>query len=215
MTTPRDGSEPFPAIDEQPGSPASRTSPPSRKNSNVPTHRSSISGRLRRASQSFNESDPPPGFSAATGAIASSIFSRQKAPSKSSGQGAPAATAAAATVAAANGTAGGEKDDGIRAGTTAEAHLTGSHTTGNEPPTAAPYPNGYHFPPSHSFGQSTKLGLKAFWDYFTTPLGFLVTLYGLNVVAWGGMLFLLLCNACESSLICRPLLSESFVCILT
>jgi len=26
---------------------------------------------------------------------------------------------------------------------------------------------------------------------------FVVTIYGLNVVAWGGMLFLLLCNACK------------------
>lgn len=67
------------------------------------------------------------------------------------------------------------------------------------PPATAPYANGYHFPPSKNFGQSTKEGLIAFWNYFTTPLGFLVVLYGLNVVAWGGMLFLLLCNAGEFS----------------
>lgn len=73
-----------------------------------------------------------------------------------------------------------------------------SASTSNDagmPSAAAPYANGYHFPPSKSFGQSTKEGLKAFWNYFTTPLGFLVVIYGLNVVAWGGMLFLLLCNA--------------------
>jgi len=61
----------------------------------------------------------------------------------------------------------------------------------------APFANGYHFPPKHSFGQSMKLGCIAFWNYFLTPLGFVITIYGLNVVAWGGMLFLLLCNACE------------------
>ena len=61
----------------------------------------------------------------------------------------------------------------------------------------APFTNGYHFPPKHFFGQSMKLGCIAFWNYFLTPLGFVITIYGLNVVAWGGMLFLLLCNACE------------------
>jgi hypothetical protein len=72
----------------------------------------------------------------------------------------------------------------------------------NTPAAAAPYPNGYHFPPSKSFGQSTLEGLKAFGNYFMTPLGFLVTIYGLNVVAWGGMLFLLLCNAAPA--MCHP-----------
>lgn len=42
---------------------------------------------------------------------------------------------------------------------------------------------------------STWIGLKAFWKWFLTPFGFFLTIYGLNVVAWGGMLFLLLCNA--------------------
>lgn len=61
-----------------------------------------------------------------------------------------------------------------------------------EPAAAAPFPNGYHFPPSHSFAKSTSRGLRASWRYFLTPVGFCVILYGLNVVAWGGMLFLLL-----------------------
>lgn len=34
-------------------------------------------------------------------------------------------------------------------------------------------------------------GLKAFWKFFITPTGFLMTIYGLNVVAWGAMLFFL------------------------
>lgn len=71
-----------------------------------------------------------------------------------------------------------------------------------EPASAAPFPNGYHFPPKHSFGESLNLGTLAFWNYVLTPLGFFVTVYGLNVVAWGGMLFLLLCNA--SPAMCHP-----------
>jgi hypothetical protein len=53
--------------------------------------------------------------------------------------------------------------------------------------------------------------LIAFWKYFTTPVGFLVTIYGLNIVAWGGMLFLLLCNACRypQSLLLRNLPSDA------
>jgi hypothetical protein len=66
----------------------------------------------------------------------------------------------------------------------------------------APFDNGYQFPPKHSWGEATKIFLVAFWKFFITPIGFLVTIYGLNVVAWGGMLFLLLCNA--SPAMCKP-----------
>lgn len=65
-----------------------------------------------------------------------------------------------------------------------------------------PFDNGYQFPPKHSWTVSTAIFFKAFWKFFITPVGFLVTVYGLNVVAWGGMLFLLLCNA--SPAMCRP-----------
>lgn len=68
-------------------------------------------------------------------------------------------------------------------------------STVEEPAAAALFPNGYHFPPKHSFSQSTREGLVAFWKFFKTPFGFCATIYGLNIVAWGGMLFLLLCNA--------------------
>ncbi|KAK3706085.1 hypothetical protein LTR37_012912 [Vermiconidia calcicola] len=57
------------------------------------------------------------------------------------------------------------------------------------------YTSGYIPPPKLPWTTSTWIGLKAFWKWFITPFGFLLTLYGLNVVAWGGMLFLLLCNA--------------------
>ncbi|KAI9646240.1 hypothetical protein NHQ30_005680 [Ciborinia camelliae] len=65
-----------------------------------------------------------------------------------------------------------------------------------------PFDNGYQFPPKHSWTVSTATFFKAFWKFFITPVGFLVTVYGLNVVAWGGMLFLLLCNA--SPAMCHP-----------
>ena len=60
----------------------------------------------------------------------------------------------------------------------------------------------YEFPPKHTLSESTVIFLKAFWGFFITPIGFLVTIYCFNVVAWGGMLFLLLCNA--SPAMCKP-----------
>ncbi|KAL5427685.1 hypothetical protein PMIN06_000264 [Paraphaeosphaeria minitans] len=64
------------------------------------------------------------------------------------------------------------------------------------------YANGYQDPPKLPWTTSTVIGLKAFWKWFLTIPGFLITLYGLNVVAWGGMLFLLLCNAAPA--MCTP-----------
>ena len=49
--------------------------------------------------------------------------------------------------------------------------------------------------PKVTWMRSTIIGLRAFWKWFLTSFGFLVTIYALNVVAWGGMLFLLLLNA--------------------
>ena len=57
------------------------------------------------------------------------------------------------------------------------------------------YTSGYIPPPKLPWTTSTANALKGFWKWFLTIPGFLITLYGLNVVAWGGMLFLLLCNA--------------------
>ena len=57
------------------------------------------------------------------------------------------------------------------------------------------YTSGYIPPPQLPWTTPIGIALKGFWKWVTTPFGFLVTLYGLNVVAWGGMLFLLLCNA--------------------
>ncbi|KAI9791898.1 MAG: hypothetical protein M1833_001316 [Piccolia ochrophora] len=68
--------------------------------------------------------------------------------------------------------------------------------------TPTTYANGYRPPPKHTWAQATVIGLKGFWAFFITPFGFLLTIYGLNVVAWGGMIFLLLCNAAPA--MCRP-----------
>jgi hypothetical protein len=56
-------------------------------------------------------------------------------------------------------------------------------------------PSEDHLQPKLTWTRSTIIGLRAFWRWFLTPFGFLVTIYALNVVAWGGMLFLLLLNA--------------------
>ncbi|KXJ94604.1 hypothetical protein Micbo1qcDRAFT_159814 [Microdochium bolleyi] len=60
------------------------------------------------------------------------------------------------------------------------------------------YANGYHFPPKYPFKEQLSMGLVSFWNFYNTGFGFFLTMYSLNVVAWGGMLFLLLCNAAPS-----------------
>jgi hypothetical protein len=65
-----------------------------------------------------------------------------------------------------------------------------------------PFENGYHFPPKYTWQESTKQGLAAFWKFFITPMGFFWTIYGLNVVAWGAMIFFLLLNAAPA--MCVP-----------
>lgn len=57
------------------------------------------------------------------------------------------------------------------------------------------YQNGYHFPPKYSWRETIEQGLVDFWAFYNTGFGFFLTIYSLNVIAWGGMLFLLLCNA--------------------
>ncbi|KXT12732.1 hypothetical protein AC579_8898 [Pseudocercospora musae] len=57
------------------------------------------------------------------------------------------------------------------------------------------YKSEYVPQPKLPWATTTLNAIRAFFKWFLTPFGFLVTIYGLNVVAWGGMLFLLLCNA--------------------
>lgn len=64
------------------------------------------------------------------------------------------------------------------------------------------FANGYHFPPKYSVKENIEQGLIDFWAFYNTGFGFFLTIYSLNVVAWGGMLFLLLCNAAPA--MCVP-----------
>ncbi|KAF1816365.1 hypothetical protein P152DRAFT_492508 [Eremomyces bilateralis CBS 781.70] len=92
---------------------------------------------------------------------------------------------------------GKNKDFGVQS-------ITKSTTTSTEPPPGLPrrVTYGYVPPPHVPWTTSTAIALKAFLHWFITPFGFLITLYGLNIVAWGGMLFLLLCNAAPA--MCHP-----------
>lgn len=160
------------------------------------TSQSSLTERLRRVSISFEQSELPVGFFAATSDITSSMLSGrtishahasgERKGSKAGDVGFPQSTVDAVPE---------EETRSVEP----EASSSEIKAVGvEEPAAAAAFENGYHFPPKHSFGQSFREGSIAFWHYFCTPLGFFVTIYGLNVVAWGGMLFLLLCNACAS-----------------
>lgn len=64
------------------------------------------------------------------------------------------------------------------------------------------YPNGYRFPKKHTKWQAIKIGSKGLWKFFLTPFGFLIVIYGLNVVAWGAMIFFVLLDAAPA--LCHP-----------
>ncbi len=70
------------------------------------------------------------------------------------------------------------------------------------PDATGTYPNGYRFPKKHSWVQSTNIGLKAYWKFLQTPFGILLTIYGLNVVGWGAMIFFVLLKAAPA--MCHP-----------
>ncbi|KAF1952074.1 hypothetical protein CC80DRAFT_519040 [Byssothecium circinans] len=92
------------------------------------------------------------------------------------------------------------QDMNMNGGTKPEKKDKNKHK--EQPAMQRQYTNGYVPPPKIPWKESTVIGLKAFWKWFRTPSGFLITLYALNVVAWGGMLFLLLCNAAPA--MCKP-----------
>ncbi|KAG6018359.1 hypothetical protein E4U43_002517 [Claviceps pusilla] len=204
--------EPFPAIDHDASIElvqSSRIDDSSKSIVNRPAASSSLSDRLRRVSQSFESSELPEGFFAASGGIASSVLSRHnvarppsdslrsaKSPAVSSGA-ANTTSRPAQPVPNEQSTVGHQNE-----GPASKSAAMATAMPSSEPVSAASFDNGYHFPPKHSFAKSMKLGTVAFWNYVLTPVGFVVTLYGLNVVAWGGMLFLLLCNA--SPAMCHP-----------
>lgn len=67
-----------------------------------------------------------------------------------------------------------------------------ARTSATGPDETGTYPNGYRFPKKHTWKQSFVIFGKAFWKFFITPTGFLITIYSLNIVAWGAMIFFLL-----------------------
>jgi hypothetical protein len=206
MPTPTSDVEPFPDLDP------SQQQQPQRAHDGIvnrPAASSSLSSRIRGLSETFEHSHPPEGFFAATSDIASSIVelpATAAATAKPDGAGSPTSHHHPSTSPPTPQTHHNADSPSV----SEKAHAAHAHDvdatssrpvtatrSADEPPGTAPFTNGYHFPPKHSFAHSTKLGAVAFWNYFLTPLGFCVTIYGLNVVAWGGMLFLLLCNACK------------------
>ncbi|KAL1839031.1 hypothetical protein VTJ49DRAFT_1931 [Mycothermus thermophilus] len=174
---------------------------------------SSASSRLRRFSQDFVDSRPPEGLMAVTGEVASSLFTHPHTPLDGNAlatiESRPAGTRQPATAdpekkQLANGDEPRRTSDAI---TTTQVISSSDEATlsGPPPPSRTPtqaFPNGYHFPPKYPWHETVRHGLKSFWAFFITPMGFFWTIYGLNIVAWGGMLFLLLCNA--SPAMCYP-----------
>jgi Protein of unknown function (DUF2985) len=51
----------------------------------------------------------------------------------------------------------------------------------------------------HGWAETTRHGFTAAWKFVTTPTGYLMTVYGLNVVAWGAMFFFLLLGAAQAT----------------
>ncbi|KAI4599418.1 hypothetical protein KJ359_001860 [Pestalotiopsis sp. 9143b] len=49
--------------------------------------------------------------------------------------------------------------------------------------------------PKAGWGQTIRHGLQAYWKFLKTPMGIFITIYFLNIVAWGAMLFFLLLKA--------------------
>ena len=58
------------------------------------------------------------------------------------------------------------------------------------------FPNGYKFPPKHTWKEACAIGFRAFLKFtFGSWVGFLIVFYCVQVIGWGGMIFLLLCGA--------------------
>jgi hypothetical protein len=188
---------------------------------------SSLAGRLRSASRKFGESNLPKGAWDAAASIASSVPSvidvnktvhgaglplREEHMLGEAGRGSgiglggsPMGEAVSATNDSQKISQKGDEKQAFlrsqRADYTPGVHHNSATAVDTITQTRA-FENGYHFPPPHTWQQSTGTALKALWRYFLTWQGFLVVIYALNVVAWGGMIFLLLCNAAPA--MCQP-----------
>ncbi|KAF2280522.1 uncharacterized protein EI97DRAFT_124894 [Westerdykella ornata] len=214
---------PFPPPDPDHGTANSPTTP--RRRSRTSTVASNASSRIRSASIKFMEASPPPGMWAATGttiARAPTLSDIRRGSSGTPGRHDGTQEETAEEVG--SGLASTEpyppvtqpKQDSsqvIRETSKEHDALIGSGRKESEEVDTVnglvpklsktrQYSNGYVPPPKVPWTRATAIGLKAFWKWFITPAGFLITIYGLNIVAWGGMLFLLLCNAAPA--MCKP-----------
>lgn len=241
-----DPPEPFPSL-SSPSSPKSPTAEHSNPNrSRQTSNTSTLQGRLRSASKSFQESSPPTGMCIATAEIASSVPSLTDIRRGSynsdgwSGEGQIREKERRASLSTRRGSQTGEErrssvtphspqESGHRfrhesvpeAGEETTQHELGTpsakDTLKNTKSTSksmemgtrvekqtstdqrsssdtkitpgaeaantdsqfltTPFDNGYQFPPKHSWIESTTIFLIAFWKFFITPVGFLVTVY--------------------------------------
>lgn len=55
-----------------------------------------------------------------------------------------------------------------------------------EPDHATPHSRAHRYKPKVPWYVAAKHGCIAFWRFFSHPTGFIITIYGLNIVAWGG-----------------------------
>lgn len=185
---------------------ASKPTSPAPEPTEAPSNRrpsvaSRISYKARSMSKEFEESNPPVGFMAATSQFASSAIVGDV-PRRNTGQSAEFKSEEKAAEEKTNPTVASSSAQHNRPVSRDSNGVPGKEISHDTTADTAPYANGYHFPPSYPKGEAFKHGLMAFLRYSITPMGFFVVLYGLNVVAWGGMLFLLLCNA--SPAMCSP-----------
>jgi hypothetical protein len=155
---------------------------------------SSIGRAARRLSREFESSRPLEGFTAAASDVASTLVagqSREHSPP-------PEPSTPEKMDGAEDKTLRSVASDGVAP----SEEVTAETRTARVDARTEPFENGYHFPPKYSWQESLRHGTRSFLKFFFTPMGFFWTIYGLNVVAWGGMLFLLLCNAAPA--MCYP-----------
>ena len=164
--------------------------------------RSNASPIIQRLSQEFEGSRLPEGFVAVASDVASSILSVNIQPD---GQTRAEDGVRTADHAEKQSTSVEEPRLSDAGNTTPVQSSEEAALTAPDPRSAAstePFDNGYHFPPKFTWTEATLQGLKVSWEFFITPMGCFWTIYGLLVVAWGGMIFLLLCNAAPA--MCYP-----------
>ena len=164
--------------------------------------RSNASPIIQRLSQEFEDSRLPEGFVAVASDVASSILSVNTQPD---GQTLAEDGVRTADHAEKQSTSVEEPRLSDAGNTTPVQSSEEAALTAPDPRSAAstePFDNGYHFPPKFTWTEATLQGLKVSWAFFITPMGCFWTIYGLLVVAWGGMIFLLLCNAAPA--MCYP-----------